>query len=482
MSSKNSYQKINSEEKKTEITPKTISNRIFSKKKIFRNKASKLSSIFSAPNIFHLNQSGIIERKDILNSYDPNLLKECWNELCKYIHKNYEIGKGTYIKDLGTFTFLDPEINLEGTTNQYKRDLKLRRPIFIVSPEFCEYIRSGVFSKTNGLVPFTQKNYHKIGIKIINYNEIALTLNISKDDCVQIFKHIIKGMGEEATNNKYLSKELPGIGVIIVKDKILGVKFNDDFINEISDKAEKLICLKKNSNNNIDRYGYGYILNKCLSDNNNIDKKSRETNENFNKITHLTKEAEIWLEKSLQIKPSDYDYDYEEEEEKQTFNKQERNNQNELWKSQSFFHINKNSNNKNFFLNKNNNLKNLSPEMQQAIIINKGQLIRELKEYDRKLNGFITRFEVARAFDKCNIHPKLTMEIINDLINPYINDPDNVDYYKLVTIIIKEIKYNLKNTPFNQHINGNLSNNSFNNKLRLGKNKKIILILMNIII
>ena len=40
-------------------------------------------------------------------------------------------------------------------------------------------------------------------------------------------------MGEEATNNKYLSKDLPGIGVIIVKDNILGVKFNDDFINEI---------------------------------------------------------------------------------------------------------------------------------------------------------------------------------------------------------------------------------------------------------
>ena len=35
MSSKNSYQKINSEEKKSEITPKTISNRIFSKKKKF---------------------------------------------------------------------------------------------------------------------------------------------------------------------------------------------------------------------------------------------------------------------------------------------------------------------------------------------------------------------------------------------------------------------------------------------------------------
>ena len=65
------------------------------------------------------------------------------------------------------------------------------------------------------------------------------------------------------------------------------------------------------------------------------------------------------------------------------------------------------------------------------------------------------------------------MEIINDLINPYIKDPDNVDYYKLVTIIIKEIKYNLKNISFNQ--NGNLYNNSFDNKFRFGYNKKIIL-------
>ena len=158
MSTKSSCQKINSEGNKIENIPQKFPIRKFSKKKLFRNKASKLSSILSSPNLLYLNESGIIERKDILNSYDQNLLKECWNELCNYIHNNYEKGKGTYIKDLGTFTFLDPEINLEGTTNQYKRDLKLRRPIFIVSPEFCENIKSGVFSKTNGLVPFIQKN------------------------------------------------------------------------------------------------------------------------------------------------------------------------------------------------------------------------------------------------------------------------------------------------------------------------------------
>ena len=51
----------------------------------------------------------------------------------------------------------------------------------------------------------------------------------------------------------------------------------------------------------------------------------------------------------------------------------------DLWKSQSFRYS---KNNKKILLNKNNNLKNLSPEIQQGIIINKGQLIRELKEYD----------------------------------------------------------------------------------------------------
>ena len=91
-------------------------------KKLFRNKGSILSSILNSPNLLHLNQSGTIERKDIFKSYEQNLLKDSWNKLCNYIHKNYESGKGTYIKDLGTFTFLDHVIHLGGTTNQYKTD------------------------------------------------------------------------------------------------------------------------------------------------------------------------------------------------------------------------------------------------------------------------------------------------------------------------------------------------------------------------
>ena len=45
-------------------------------------------------------------------------------------------------------------------------------------------------------------------------------------------------MGEEVKNKNNISKELPGIGVIIIKDYIFGVKFNDVFINEICDTNE----------------------------------------------------------------------------------------------------------------------------------------------------------------------------------------------------------------------------------------------------
>ena len=473
MSSKFGYQKPISEERKINLVPKKLSNPNFLKRiNLYRNRTSKFRSNGTGPNSNPFNHSSVISRKDILNSYDQNLLKEAWIQLCNYIHKNYETGKGTYIKGLGTFTFLDPEINLEGTTNQYKRDLKLRRPIFIVSPEFHEFIRPGMFTKTNGLIPFTQKNYNRVNMKIINYNEIAIALNISKDECMQIFKHIICDMGEQVKTSKYISKELPGIGEILIKDNIFGVKFNDDFMKEICDKTEKLIMLKKTLYFNADRHRYK--PNNCLGNINNQEKSVNEIIPKVSPVTRLTNDAENWLEKSMNIKPSEYD---NQEETKQTFNKVENNNPNNVWNSQSFFEV---SNPRNFLNkkekedlinSKNNNLGNIPEEIQRAIIINKGPLIRELKEYDRNINGFITRFEVIRAFDKCNIHPKLTMEMISDLINPHVQDSDFVDYNKLITIIIKKIKHNLKNTSFNPDGKDNLFN-SFNTKYIFGPEHK----------
>ena len=62
-----------------------------------------------------------------------------------------------------------------------------------------------------------------------------------------------------------------------------------------------------------------------------------------------------------------------------------------------------------------NNLRSLNfpKEILEALVANKGQIIREMKFYDKRNNGLISRFEIARSFYKANCHPALSMNNIN---------------------------------------------------------------------
>ena len=91
-----------------------------------------------------------------------------------------------------------------------------------------------------------------------------------------------------------------------------------------------------------------------------------------------------------------------------------------------------------------------------------------MKSYDKRNNGLISRFEVARSFSKANCHPALSMNNINDIIKVYANGTDYIDYFKLITSLIKEVKQILKGTSFCKYGFDDLSS-TFNNKFRLGK-------------
>ena len=449
------------------ITKKSFPN--LPKKVIsLKNTTSKLSNTINGISFGAFNHNGMINRKDILNSYDQNILKELWIQLCNYIIRNYETGKGTYIKGFGTFTFSDPELSTEGMTNQTDRDIKikLRKPVFIVSNEFAEFLKPGIYNDKNGLIPYNQKKYSSVNVKKINYHEIALALNISRDECCQIIKNILCDMGEEVKMKKFISRELPGIGIILFKDNILGVKFNDDLIIEICERPEKLILQKKYIFSN----SQTFKLNKSMEINNTSEKISKKVIPKVSPLTHVTKEAENWLEDKMNIKPIEYD---NKEESKQVYNKVENYDSNNLWNSQSFFKapshrsfIFKNKKG-NLFTSRNSVIKNLSKDIQKAILANKGHILRELKNYDRKIIGFISRFEVVRAFDKSNIHPQLSMEMINDLINSYATEQDFIEYDKLLTLIIKDIKYHLKCTSLKED-ESEYYLNSFNTKFKFG--------------
>ena len=451
---------------------------------------SKLSNTINNIGFGAFNHKGEINRADILSSYSPTILEESWKQLSNFIKKNYEAGKGTLIKGFGTFTFTSPEYNLEGTTNQYKRDLKLRRPVFIVSNEFLDFLKPGQFTKRGGLIYYTQKLNNKVNLVKFNFTELAFTLNISKEECQNIITTILKEMADEIINRRFRSRELPGLGIILIRGNIFGVKFLSDFNLDTYKQVEKLNFTKKN----IELFMDVHKTDQAQADVPNAEKAIKELNPKDSVITHLVDGADEWMHRNLGIHPYDYDNNIETH---KNFNKIENYDRNKKWKGSNFFKAPSHNkvyqapqglmrNDSNLYNSNDNStmsttnasrtpsgkmsLRNLGypKEILQALVANKGQIIREMKSYDKRNNGLISRFEVVRSFYKANCHPALSMNNYNDIVKVYGEGKDYIDYYKLITSLIKEVKQILKGTSFCKYGFDDLSS-TFNNKFRLGR-------------
>ena len=96
-------------------------------------------------------------RNSILNNYSQEVIDACWESFTINIIQNYQRGKGTSIKNFGNFSFKGPELNLEGTTNEYIRDKKPREPVFLVSKDFNNEFKAGEYTKQNGIRYYNQK-------------------------------------------------------------------------------------------------------------------------------------------------------------------------------------------------------------------------------------------------------------------------------------------------------------------------------------
>ena len=185
-------------------------------------------------------------RNNILSNYSPEVIEACWESLTINVIQNYQRGKGTSINDFGTFTFKGPAYNLEGTTNQFIRDKKPREPVFLVSQNFYNEFKMGEYTKQNGIRYYTQKEKKNIPIVKLNLAEIAFSLSLSKDEVDNILKHYIKYIGELIRKRKFKGKIMPGLGILLCKNNIIAVKFDEDFINKNKLKNNKLHFLKKN--------------------------------------------------------------------------------------------------------------------------------------------------------------------------------------------------------------------------------------------
>ena len=198
------------------------------------------------------NQGLIIDRGIMISNYTQETIDSCWLALSTNILQNYQKGKGTYIKNLGTFTFKSESINLEGTTNQYSRDKKPKLPVFIVSKEYIRDLSAGEYTKQNGIRYYIQKENKDISIVKLNFAQIAYSISMSKDEAMNLINNLILYLMESIAQKTFKNKLLPGVGVLLTRGNIVAVKFDNNLIEENKYKNYMNTFTKKNISMDMD--------------------------------------------------------------------------------------------------------------------------------------------------------------------------------------------------------------------------------------
>ncbi len=430
------------------------------------NKIKSTKGIF-AQSMQQFNSSGQISRQDILNKISSEAISACWAVFSKAILRNYQSGKGTSIPKFGTFTFNNAEVNLEGTTNQFSRDIKAKKPVFIVSSDFVERLKPGI-SSSNGIIYYTQKQNSNTSHVKVNYSEMAFSLDFKKEDLVTVIDNIIKFIGDSIVKNQFRNKEMPGLGVLTVKNNIMAVIFNDEVIDSVKLAPQNLAQTKKRINlfMELDRKD-GNESKKLMADSlPDLAKTLNSLRPKTAIITKITKGAENWLKEN-------YDINLDDE---------------ETLSIDYMTKMSANNNNANpSIINDIKNVVNITPKkldelriptnVLESIAFHKAIIISEMKNLDKSNTGMLKINEMLYALKKANIKD-LTNQNMQDIINLYNENKNiavgNLNYTNIMGTLLKDISINTKknrpSTAFNTVSNSKQSSVKENNNSTTASN------------
>ena len=385
--------------------------------------------------------------EDILQNYSQEIINECWAALSTNIIQNYQRGKGTLIKGFGLFTFKAPEVILQGTTNEYDRDLRQREPIFIVSKELNERFCPGEYNRQNGIKYFTQKESKDISIVKINYAEMAYSISISKDELANIIKHLFSYINKSIINNTFKEKIMPGLGVLLNSNNIIAVKFDENFINSIKKKPQKLNFTKKNIFMDLDMDNAQKTFSEnCKKPYQNIEYLKSK----ISLLTKCEKSAKDYLLKNYRInlkKCPEIIF-------KTIENKS-------LTPRSNFKFINESEENIRDNDKLSCSLSFLDEETLKSVEYFKGIMIKNSKNYDIQDSGLISKSEMIDALIKTNI-TNLDSNKAKLIVDLFIKT-EQVEYMKFIALFVKKSKLALLKLNKNKNRNNlNLKFKSFN--------------------
>ena len=390
--------------------------------------------------LINTNKKQVIDREEIISNYSQETIDQVWSSLSINIIQNYQRGKGTLIKGFGVFTYKPTEVVLEGVTNQYERDLRFREPIFIVSKELNEKFLPGEYNRQNGIRYYTQKESKDISIVKVNYAEMAYSISISKDELTNLLKHLFMYIGESIVNKTFKNKIFPGLGILINKNNLIAVKFDENFINNIKSKTQTLLFTKKNIFLDLDMDNAQETTSyKCLTPYKNIE-HLKSTNA---LTTKCEKSGRNYMLNKYRINVRKYP---EQILKKISSTPKSTNNMN--MKNISFRFLNDIDNpsistntniNTNNIDNAYNNLSFLDDETLKSIEYFKGIMIKNCKSYDTSGNGLISKSETIDALIKTNINNKIDYNTAKLMVNA-LNKTENVEYMKFIAQLVKYSK------------------------------------------
>ena len=388
-------------------------------------KTARLTNSITSTAFRSFNKWGGVTYDDILSNYPVELIDKCWLTLSRFIIENYQMGKGTFIKGLGTFTFTNVEYSLEGTTNQYERDVKKRRPVFIVSPEFVDFLRPGQFTSKSGLIYYTQKINNNISICKVNYATLSYGVNISKEEYVTITSSIIKSMADQIRRGVFREKYMPALGMLLIRGNVFGMRFDNEAYDRNTLQSQRLIHTKKNIQLCMETSQSSGVRQRDIKD---IDKAIRDIRPSTAVITKISPSGDEWLKKSMNI---DIREIQEEPRGDLLINKPEDNK--EYYVDQRYYRE---------YPKQDLRGKRISQELLEAILNKKHLILREMKKYDHHGDGIITRFDFICAFKAANAHYKIGSELITDIVELYINNSAEnlVNYGLLMKAICDDIQ------------------------------------------
>ena len=425
------------------------------------NDANLVNSI-SSKGFTLANKGYIIDRGIMISNYTQETIDACWAALSTNIIQNYQKGKGTYIKNLGTFTYKAEEVNLEGTTNQYIRDKKPKSPVFIVSKEYNRNFAAGEYTRQNGIRYFTQKESKDISIVKLNFAQIAYSISMSKDEVVNLINNLISYMMENIVKKNFESKILPGLGTLVVRGNIVAVKFNDVFVVKNKLKNYRNTFTKKNIFMDMDiDNAQDVMANDCLIPYDNIeDLKAKNS-----LVTKAEKSAKDYL-------INNYNTDVRSYPQHEVKNIYKNINQNIDCKFKFINDDSKLKNNKKNFASKTAietlPLGFLDEDTLKSLEYYKGLMIKNSKSFDLARSGIISKEDAIKALINTNINNKIDYNVAKTIIDSY-NKTENVEYMKFIAQLIKDSHLTLLKKFSNNSSNyNNLDFNYFKRENNFG--------------